>query len=694
MTVKVFEDTEKELAGEHLFAADIKVVKCRYQFDLKSASHLSYLKRIKPLALLTGGAGFVGRHFAKQLCEDFIVIVVDDLSSESSMHPDDWPSHLKCRYIRFYQEDCRSFLSVKRKFYKDVKLFVHLAAVVGGRSKIEGDPGGILLSDLSIDISAFQWAVLYRPSHMVYFSSSAAYPVQFQQEDRFAQSLHEDLLSWDNNLNNNNIGIPDLTYGWTKLNGERMAAAVQSAYNLSVSVYRPFSGYGEDQHDAYPFKSILKKTMELHGVPHNNESIRDRIQIWSNSTRDFVYIDDIVECVIKTYDKNITSAINLATGIPTSMHELAYTMADLTGLLSKPNNAGSIHVDVMDSAPKGVHYRVGSAKFAGEVGCVFPTSLRQGIFRSIDFLQSNEALLDDPIQPTARDELFLLSDDDIQSNDVYSSHQCIGGSQHIPESDLIQQQHQKFPKSVDSQIRVCHFRNVCLNEGKLLYFQKPILRSLPNEFHDLNKFIALGTVRDLGTADVAAKDTRYLEVELVSNFSFPKHAHPHKLGLLDDVSLSYNIGHYLIENVIPHFAAANIFNLDISDGVQVFQNPCHYFGLNNPTEQGFPTVVMNGTVLDGDIHDICLATITSLYPYFFNHKPLFSEQENMLCFDSAVAGQSSAYGLRSLDLSRAVIIRNARDYIVDRNNIFNFKRDDSKLNIFVAVKGEHISDGF
>lgn len=105
--------------------------------------------------MVTGGAGFVGRHFVKRICSDYTVIIVDDLSSESAIHPDVWPPHLKCSDAIFIRLDCRTFFIRQRKFYKDISLFVHLAAVVGGRSKIEGDPAGIALSDLSIDWRLF-----------------------------------------------------------------------------------------------------------------------------------------------------------------------------------------------------------------------------------------------------------------------------------------------------------------------------------------------------------------------------------------------------------------------------------------------------------------------------------------------------------------------------------------------------------
>jgi hypothetical protein len=50
---------------------------------------------------------------------------------------------------------------------------VHLAAIVGGRSTIEGAPLSVAV-DLSLDAELFNWALRTRPGRIVYFSSSAA----------------------------------------------------------------------------------------------------------------------------------------------------------------------------------------------------------------------------------------------------------------------------------------------------------------------------------------------------------------------------------------------------------------------------------------------------------------------------------------------------------------------------------------
>ena len=66
--------------------------------------------------------------------------------------------------------------------------------------------------------------------------------------------LTEDMISFDLEL-----GMPDMSYGWAKLTCEYLARLAYEKHGLKSVCYRPFSGYGEDQDDTYPFPSICKR---------------------------------------------------------------------------------------------------------------------------------------------------------------------------------------------------------------------------------------------------------------------------------------------------------------------------------------------------------------------------------------------------------------------------------------------------
>ena len=90
-----------------------------------------------------------------------------------------------------------------------------MAAIVGGREMIENEPLAVA-TDLSIDSEMFNWAVRTGQPKVVYYSSSAAYPIKYQKENSEIK-MKEDFIDLDN------ISNPDFTYGWLKLTGELLA---------------------------------------------------------------------------------------------------------------------------------------------------------------------------------------------------------------------------------------------------------------------------------------------------------------------------------------------------------------------------------------------------------------------------------------------------------------------------------------
>jgi nucleoside-diphosphate-sugar epimerase len=271
-------------------------------------------------ALVTGGCGFVGRHMAVGLLErGYAVTVVDDLST--GIHPRMWPMGLArsiedSPHFEFLESDVRDFV---RGADAEFDLIVHLAAVVGGRLVIESSPL-LVATDLAIDADLFNWMVQPpRPSKVLYFSSSAAYPIGLQtRDDRTV--LDEGLIDFGSA----EIGVPDMTYGWSKLTGELLARFAAQKHDLDVVCYRPFSGYGEDQDLSYPFPSIMQRVARRD----------DPLVVWGSGEqeRDFLHIDDVVDAVFSTCDRLAPAeALNLGSGVATSFTELAGLACEIAG---------------------------------------------------------------------------------------------------------------------------------------------------------------------------------------------------------------------------------------------------------------------------------------------------------------------------------------------------------------------------
>jgi nucleoside-diphosphate-sugar epimerase len=255
--------------------------------------------------LITGYRGFVGQYFIKKYAGHDIV----GIDLQDGM-------------------DVREFFQFNREKYD---LVIHLAAIVGGRATIEGNPLSVA-TDLAIDSDFFNWALLTKPGRIVYFSSSAAYPIMYQQDNNWFP-LSEDMIDLDN------VGNPDLTYGWSKLTGEYLAKFVQEA-GIPVHIFRPFSGYGTDQSLDYPFPSYIKRAKDR----------MDPFDIWGDGeqSRDFIHMSDVVNAVDEAIKQDIQGPVNLGLGRRTTFNELAKIVTEIEGYSPEFNHLPAAPVGVLN----------------------------------------------------------------------------------------------------------------------------------------------------------------------------------------------------------------------------------------------------------------------------------------------------------------------------------------------------------
>jgi nucleoside-diphosphate-sugar epimerase len=320
--------------------------------------------------LITGGAGFVGRHFVRHFLEagDDVVVVDPIATATGGIDPSaGWPLFDPWEFTSFHfvPQDCREWFRAHP--YEPFDLVLHLAAMVGGRLMIEHNPLAIA-DDLSIDAEYWQWATTAQPTKTICFSSSAAYPIKLQREEGFVL-LSEEMIDFGDD-----IGMPDMSYGWAKLTCEYLARLAYERHGLASVCYRPFSGYGVDQDDSYPFPSICKRA--LAGSP------TEPLIVWGSGRqmRDFVHIDDCVRGVITTMDAvDDAAAINLSTGVLTSFLEFAALAVRTCGYETA--------VHGRDDRPVGVFARGGDTTKQAELGFEAVISFADGIASAIELLR-------------------------------------------------------------------------------------------------------------------------------------------------------------------------------------------------------------------------------------------------------------------------------------------------------------------
>ena len=267
-------------------------------------------------ALVSGGAGFIGRHMVRALLDAGWDVTAFDI------YPRNEPG------VRF--RDARAFFSADATTFD---LVVHAAAVEPHRSAIDTTPLRVGAGNLELDAAMFQWAARAKPGRVVYLSSSAAYPV-WLQTGAHAYRLTEDDAK--------KAHQPDAMYGELKLMGERLADAYRRQGG-TVTVCRPFSGYGEDQSEDFPFGAFTARARRRD----------DPFEVWGDGsqTRDWVHVDDVVGAILAAYEHGIDGPVNIATGRPTSFNELATLFMVASGYCPE--------IKHLTDAPRGVAYRVG-----------------------------------------------------------------------------------------------------------------------------------------------------------------------------------------------------------------------------------------------------------------------------------------------------------------------------------------------
>lgn len=284
-------------------------------------------------ALVTGSAGFVGRHMCRYLESRGWDVDATDLLFGTEV------------------QGVVSWNSVK------YDLVVHAAAADPHRAAIDTKFGNFSYN-VALDAQMFEWAIRTGQPRFVYLSSSAVYPRELQTFDYGRIALTED------RVNLVNPREPDSVYGWTKLFGEIQAERAIEA-NVAVFVFRPFSGYGTDQSEDFPFTAFVERAKRL----------EKPFKIWGSAdqVRDFIHIDDVVAGIMAGLEANYDAPVNLCTGRGTTMRGLANMVTERAGYVTT--------YDVDREAPYGVHYRVGSTARLHQF-YVPKISIEEGVYRA------------------------------------------------------------------------------------------------------------------------------------------------------------------------------------------------------------------------------------------------------------------------------------------------------------------------
>jgi len=303
--------------------------------------------------LVTGGAGFLGRHVVRALeargCRALVI-----------------PRRAQCDLTR--EADVERLFATARP-----DIVIHLAAVVGGIEANRANPGRFFYENLLMGALVMEHARRAGVEKFVGVGTICAYPkhtpVPFREEDL-----------WN--------GYPEETnapYGLAKkmLLVQGQAYRQQYGFNaihlLPVNLYGPGDNFDPEASHVIP--GLIRKCLEAveRGAPE--------IVCWGDGTptREFLYVEDCAEAIVLATERyDGPEPVNVGTGVEISIRDLVALVAELTGFRGRV---------VWDrSRPNGQPRRcLDTSRAAAWFGFRATTDFREGLRRTVEWYRAQRA---------------------------------------------------------------------------------------------------------------------------------------------------------------------------------------------------------------------------------------------------------------------------------------------------------------
>lgn len=254
----------------------------------------------KGTILVTGGAGFIGSHLCRALLNRGAEVINLDNFCDNyapSLKKQNIASLLGHPAFHHYHGDIRDFRLLESIGKRHpLTAIIHLAALAGVRKSLSA-PLEYVDVDIKGTVNLLEFAARYKPGRFIFASSSSVYgagPLPFQETDP--------------------VDRPVSPYAAAKRAGELFCRTYYELYRIPVACLRFFTVYGPRQRPdmaVYQFTRLIDENKE---VP---------VFGLGKVKRDFTYVDDVVEGIIKTLSVPLTyDLFNLGTAQATNLLDL------------------------------------------------------------------------------------------------------------------------------------------------------------------------------------------------------------------------------------------------------------------------------------------------------------------------------------------------------------------------------------
>ena len=297
--------------------------------------------------LVTGSNGFIGYHLCRRLLEEYnySIIGIDNMNDYYDVNLKEYRLNNLNKYdnYTFIKGDIsdKQFID---KLFKENKfdIVINLAAQAGVRYSIE-NPDVYIKSNIIGFYNLLETLRHNKVDHFIYASSSSVYggntKIPFSTEDK--------------------VDTPVSLYAATKKTDELLAYTYSHLYDIKMTGLRFFTVYGPMGRPDMAYYSFTEKLL-------NNEKIK--IFNYGKCQRDFTYIDDIVEGIIRIINKgpiNNYNLYNIGNNHPENLMDFVYTLGQAmkdNDLLDKDFNidehielvamqAGDVETTYADTSP-------------------------------------------------------------------------------------------------------------------------------------------------------------------------------------------------------------------------------------------------------------------------------------------------------------------------------------------------------
>ena len=253
--------------------------------------------------VVTGGAGFIGSNLARHLLSTRNqVIIIDDLSTGRLENINDIIDDKNVRFIQGSITD----VELLRDAFKGVQYVFHQAALPSVPRSIK-DPLTTNQVNINGTLNVLMAAKEASVQKVVYASSSSVYGDTPTLPKTESMTPH-----------------PLSPYAVSKLTGEYYGQIFTDVFRLPTVSLRYFNVYGPFQDPSSEYAAVIPKFIQ--NVLHDKPPV---VYGDGEQTRDFTFIDDVVQANVRAAESTATGVFNTAGGRRITVNELARTIMRL-----------------------------------------------------------------------------------------------------------------------------------------------------------------------------------------------------------------------------------------------------------------------------------------------------------------------------------------------------------------------------